>query len=333
MTRRRPYTRVEKYGQLRPDHVAGKGDVVYKGFQCLNSRCQTFIIVPEDETTGDFEIICPTCQYSHQPSRDSEFFKYRLVHSDENQVLAEGKFLISHAKYINEAPRFKYCLLCYTLKPLDYFDSHKRRRSGRQGECKLCKTTYNQIKNPSRITDQHREAARHRKLYEKIAGEPGKIDSKIVFQKFKGKCFNCRRQLHYTATGQRDFNLDHTLPIRLFWPLTTENATLLCSKCNNEKHDQWPSQFYNRTKLKSLARLTNYTFELLAGEAAINETAVQKWIDDPDAFIEDKIDHPDEIRKIRQTIKDYTGKDLFHKATTVPAYLRTPEELNISPKK
>jgi hypothetical protein len=46
MARRRPYTKIKKTNQIRADHVKGMGDVVFKGFQCLNSKCQEFIICP-----------------------------------------------------------------------------------------------------------------------------------------------------------------------------------------------------------------------------------------------------------------------------------------------
>ena len=166
-------------------------------------------------------------------------------------MIEEGSFVILHDDYINEAQRLKYCLLCYTQKPLELFGIHNSRRSGRQGECRLCKTIYNGIKNQSRITDQHREAASRRRLYRLLAEETGHIDSEAVFRKFEGRCFNCSRELRYTTRRQRGFHLDHTLPVRLLWPLTTDNATLLCQSCNNEKHDRWPSEFYDVAKTEN----------------------------------------------------------------------------------
>ena len=224
MARRAPYTKVEKDGQQRPPHVRGMGDVVFKGFQCLNGDCQEFIPVREDEIAVDFEIVCPACGFFHEAGGETKFFDYRLVHRQEGRVIEEGEFVILHDDYIGDAQRLKYCLLCYARKPLDHFDIHNSRHSGRQGECRLCKTIYNGIKNQSRVTDQHREAAERRRFYKRLAGETGRIDSEFIFEKFDGLCFRCGCELHYTAIGQKNFNLDHTLPARLLWPLSTDNG-------------------------------------------------------------------------------------------------------------
>ena len=53
MARRAPYTKVEKEGQERPSHVHGMGDVVFRGFQCLNGGCQEYVVVREDEIGPD----------------------------------------------------------------------------------------------------------------------------------------------------------------------------------------------------------------------------------------------------------------------------------------
>lgn len=325
MARRAPYTKVEKKGQHRPPHVRGMGDVVFRGFQCLQSDCREFIITREDQLGPDFEIVCRACNFAHSAGGETGFFDYRLVQTDDLQPIEEGRFTILHDDYIREAQRFKYCLLCYALKPIELFDVHNARRSGRQGECRLCKTIYNGIKNQSRTTDQHREAAQRRRLYKRLSGEAGKIDSKVVFDKFDGRCFNCNRELQY-APDQKKIHLDHTLPVRLLWPLHTGNATLLCSSCNGQKHDRWPSEFYDVPKLRSLARLTGYPYELVSGQPRVNEAAVAEILADTDSFIEEWIHRPDEIRKVRRMIEEYAMIDIFEHATHVPAHLRDPEE-------
>ena len=50
MPRRSPYTKVVKTNQIRAAHVSGMGDVVFKGFQCLNSECLEFIFIRKVET-------------------------------------------------------------------------------------------------------------------------------------------------------------------------------------------------------------------------------------------------------------------------------------------
>lgn len=326
MPRRKPYTKVQKQGQNRPDHVAGMGDVVFRGFQCLRDTCQQFITVEEEELTADFEVVCPKCGFKHEAGGESRFFGYQLVHTGENKVIEEGDFVVLHDDYIEEAQQYKYCLNCYALKPVDLFSNHGSRKSGRQGECRLCKTLYNGIKNQSRITDQHREAAQRRRLYRRLTGEAGKIDSKAIFDKFKGRCFKCDREVTFTDKGSRDFNLDHTLPVSLLWPLLTENGTLLCTTCNGEKGNKWPSEVYGVPKLKSLAHLTGYPYELLAGPAVVNEDALGEILADPDAFIEEWIHYPDDIKKVRRMVQQHAGVDIFADANHVPGHLRDDDE-------
>ena len=162
MARRSPYSKVNKTNQIRADHVKGMGDVVFKGFQCLNPDCTEFIFVREDEIGEDFSITCPACGYVHESGGETKFYDYSMDVNDENGVpvsVATGSFTIYHDDYIDEAMRYKYCIVCNTIKPLDFFDHHSSRTSGRQGECRLCKKAYNEIKNGTRLSDQHREAA------------------------------------------------------------------------------------------------------------------------------------------------------------------------------
>lgn len=63
MARRKAYSKVSKFNQIRADHVKGMGDVVFKGFQCLNPNCTEFIFVREDELDENFQIYCPNCNY------------------------------------------------------------------------------------------------------------------------------------------------------------------------------------------------------------------------------------------------------------------------------
>jgi len=183
MTRRAPYTKVHKINQIRSDHVKRMGDVVFLGFQCLNHDCEEFIFIRKDSLGEDFEIICPKCGYIMRSGEETQFYDYELRNLKSDELIQEGHFAISHDDYINEAQEYKYCIICNTMKPLIYFDRHSARVSGRQGECRLCKTVYNSIKNQSRITDQHREAAQKRRMYLDLAGNK-KINSKEIYKRF-----------------------------------------------------------------------------------------------------------------------------------------------------
>src|SRR5438876_5254221 len=140
MPRRTPYTKIEKTNQVRSERVKGMGDVVFRGFECLNAECDNFITIRDDEVNlQDFEIICPKCGYNHVAGGESKFYDFKLMDKKRNRILETGKFAILHNDYIEEAHLYKLCIVCDALKPVDYFDRHAARKSGRQGECRLCK--------------------------------------------------------------------------------------------------------------------------------------------------------------------------------------------------
>jgi DNA-directed RNA polymerase subunit M/transcription elongation factor TFIIS len=315
MARRKAYTEVYKKDQVRADHVKGMGDVVFKGFQCLNPECQEFLLVRKDDISEFFEIPCPTCEFVHKYGEESKFYDYELRDLRDDSIIKEGNFTILHDDYIDEAEEFKYCIICNALKPLDLFDRHSARKSKRQGECRLCKAVYNELKNPTRIMDQHREAAQKRRLYMELTGG-SKIDSKEIYKRFDYKCFKCQEDLSQDIqekSVQRGGNLDHTLPAKYLWPLTNDNATLLCQRHNAEKAEKWPSEFYTHQELKRLVLLTGIPYDTLAAKPFYNPEALKK-LHGPgfvDTLLTKYAAYMDEMIMIRNRILDATGLDMF----------------------
>lgn len=331
MARRSPYSKVNKTNQIRADHVKGMGDVVFKGFQCLNPNCTEFIFVREDEIGEDFSIACPACGYVHESGGETKFYDYSMDVNDENGVpvsVATGSFTIYHDDYIDEAMRYKYCIVCNTMKPLDFFDHHSSRTSGRQGECRLCKKAYNEIKNGTRLSDQHREAAQKRRLLLDVAGSP-KINSREIEERYNHKCFCCGKDLSAVA-DRHEKPLDHTLPVYYLWPLSTENATLLCRDCNGSKSGAWPSEFYDDAHLRRLSILTGFDYDLLAGRPQYNPSAIAA-LHDPekvDALLVKFAGYMPEVIKLRNRILRDTGFDFFSVSTTISdAYIRQADSL------
>lgn len=317
MARRKPYTKVLKKNQIREAHVKGMGDISFKGFQCLNPGCKHFMFIKMEELSEEFEFVCPECGFIFRDDFTSKFYDYTLVNTQTKATIEEGEFLITHNEYITEAKEFKYCILCNTIKPVELFDTHRSRKSGRQGECRLCKKLYNAIKNQTRITDQHREAAQKRRLYIELSGED-KINSKKVFERFNYQCFKCKKDLS-NVVDEKERPLDHTLPAYYLWPLNTENATLLCQKHNNEKHGKWPSEYYSPIKLKELSVTTGIPYELLAGKPAFNPEALEK-LQAPEIVDNLLIKfgaYMDELVKIRNRILRHTGIDFFRSSTII----------------
>jgi hypothetical protein len=229
--------------------------------------------------------------------------------------------------WVESGVQMKYCRICERLQPLESFHRHKPTgrsfRTGRQLECRECKNTkINPALNPLRTPDQHREAGQRRRLYGTLAGQSGKLNMETVFEKFEHKCFNCNTPLQTDGSLGR-FALDHTLPVKLLWPMTTETATLLCSDCNGRKHEQWPSQFYTEHQLRALARLTGIPYDVLSGPPTVNRQAVDAILQDVDGFIEAWIDRPEELRRVRRLILEAVGVDIAAEATHAPDWLST----------
>jgi len=313
MTRRASYSKVKKTNQIRTNHVKGMGDVVFKGFQCLNPECENFIFIRTDDISEDFEIECSTCGYKIYSGGETSFYDYEMIVNVEghDEIKSKGSFSVLHEDYIEEALEYKYCIICNTMKPLNFFDKHSVRKSLRQGECRLCKKTYNDIKNGTRLTDQHREASQKRRLYLDISGG-SKINSRKIYERFSYKCFNCGKDLS-SVSSAKERPLDHTLPVYYLWPLTNETATLLCRKCNGDKSGCWPSQFYGSDKLKELAVITGLPFELISGPPVYNPKAIEKLMETNvvDNLLTKYSAYFQEIIKIRNRILKDIGFDFF----------------------
>jgi hypothetical protein len=315
MVRRKAYTKVIKRNQLRPAHVKGMGDVAFKGFQCLNPECREFIFVRKDETIDSFEIECPTCHYVMRSGEESKFFDYDLADLRTDTVIESGEFKVLNDDYITEAQEYKYCLLCNSLKPLNYFDVHRSRPGTGRGECNLCKAIYNSIKNQTRLPDQHREAAEKRRLYMDLSGG-AKIDSKVVFERFGNRCFKCDDDLSLTPGRRR---LDHTLSVYYLWALTTDTATLLCPLHNGEKAERWPSEYYSPVELKRLSVITGIDHELLSGPPTYNPEAL-KLLSIPefvDHMLEKFSAYMPEVIKLRNRVLRETSIDFFNTSSTI----------------
>lgn len=318
MARRRPYTRVTKPGFSRPAHVEGMGDKILVGYQCLNPNCTNFMFHQLDELDGDYSLTCEVCGHTLSRGGSTDIFDYQIEALADTSVIESGKHCIAHDDYLAEAARYKYCLYCSALLPLDAFDQHSARQSGRQGECRLCKAWYNGVKNQTRLAEQHREASQRRRLYGLLSGQE-RIDIPAIHERFGGRCFKCHAEIRLNGTNQR---LDHTLPAKLLWPYSTDTATLLCDACNGTKTGKWPSEFYSAAEIRGLSRLTSIPHDILAGPPSLNPDAVATVLNDVDKFIEDWIAQPDDIRKVRRLIMEFEGVDMFDLASTVPAFLK-----------
>ncbi len=281
----------------------------------MRPSCTETLVIRDDEWAEGFRIECPSCGYVHFDGGSLDVFEYDVRHVESNEVLASGTFSPRHDEYIAAAERVKYCLNCYTLQPLTAFDRHSARASGRQGECRICKEIYNELKNPTRLIEQHREAADNRRLLREVSGETTVSGVEELLERFDHQCFNCGKALERDPIGEDGFYLDHTLPVFWLWPLD-HGPTILCRVCNAQKADRWPSDFYGEPrKLRALATKTGIPYEVLAGNPAFNEEAISRLEASPDAFIERWVAYPERLRALRDRILVATGRDVFTRAS------------------
>lgn len=117
MARRAAYTKIKRSRFYQPDHVAGMGDRLFRGFQCLNKDCTAFILVPDEDVTPDFSVECGTCGFRHAAGETTELYDYELVDERDGSLVESGAFEILHDDYLAEAHCFKYCIRCPIQKP------------------------------------------------------------------------------------------------------------------------------------------------------------------------------------------------------------------------
>jgi hypothetical protein len=189
------------------------------------------------------------------------------------------------------AIELKYCSLCERLLPISLaspgslaFHRHTPTtaggfRSWHQQECRACKKfKINDSLNQRRTSEQFHESSlihRERSLFLK---EPEILQrfklqygiglKQFIWQKFDQKCFRCN-----TPLDLGEARIDHTRPFAYLWPLD-EHATLLCERCNGEKSDTFPVNFYTEQDLARLASITGISIENLQVRG-VNPAALQ----------------------------------------------------------
>jgi hypothetical protein len=93
-------------------------------------------------------------------------------------------------------------------------------------------------------------------------------------------CFRCG-----VRVAKEKYQLDHTRPLAYLWPLD-EYATCLCSKCNNEKHDSFPVDFYTQVELARLSKVVGLGVEELS-KRDVNEIELRRVIDNIGHFADE----------------------------------------------
>ena len=115
--------------------------------------------------------------------------------------------------------------------------------------------------------------------------------------------------------------LDHTLPALYLWPLTTENATLLCKKHNSEKAEKWPGDYYSKSELQKLSVLNGISYDLLCGQPSYNPEAIKllKSKEHVDSLLRKYAAYMSEVIKLRNRILLHEKFDFFEYSNIISA--------------
>lgn len=263
---------------------------------CVNCRNINYVPVGDSLLTpqkalSECDWECSNCGFIHSinsalPKRWEHWDKDALsAGSDSCERFWKGFFTIA-----TERPEsyWKQCNVCGRILPNSAFSKHANFGPlEKQMECRSCKNAINAIGNPKRTSEQLRESSARRRLGDLLTEldkeEEKKLDINDLFERFNGKCFVTGKPLDISKRDE--WNIDHILPSKYFYPLTKENAALLSKEANSNKRDIWPSQFYTPQQLVELSNITGANIALLSSpepiqNANINvDSAVSKWLD------------------------------------------------------
>ena len=247
-----------------PVHEAWVGFNCVQCFTLNNIRIGNTLLHPRSAyETATWQ--CGKCKYVHSRNSDLPFASWPKA-STKHTSLAVQRFWIGFFQIATEHPSsyWKQCNVCERVLPFAAFSRHIGWGPlERQMECRSCKGGINAILNPLRSKQQLHESAIKRRTAELLLqGENKPIDLEGLFARFESKCFKCGKNLDFK--NRKSWAVDHILPSKFLYPLTPENAALLCVSCNNNKHGQWPSKFYSNSQLAKLSKITGAELGLLA---------------------------------------------------------------------
>jgi len=259
--------------------ISRLGDIPYHdawvAFVCVNCKelntiriGQTLLYPSNAHKTQQWK--CQQCGFVHSEESDLPFSNWpeesTIVESTTAQRFWKAFFAAS-----TEHPQsyWKQCNVCGRILPFADFSKH----SGwgplqRQMECRGCKGAINAILNPKRTGQQLFESSVRRRIADMLLSEENeRLSIKKLFDRFEHKCFKTKKTLDIKDRGS--WAIDHILPSKYLYPLTTSNAALLSKKANENKRDRWPSEFYTNNELIKLAKLTGADLNLLSSKKPI----------------------------------------------------------------
>jgi 5-methylcytosine-specific restriction endonuclease McrA len=118
--------------------------------------------------------------------------------------------------------------------------------------CKECEKVKKKLYNKS-SPEKLKLAQQRRLLKSKLTNENWtKEDFQKCLEKFNHTCFNCGST---KEDGIKYLVADHNQPLSLGYPISHENAVLICNVCNGSKGSHTAQEFYSRDKLNKLKEM------------------------------------------------------------------------------
>lgn len=116
-----------------------------------------------------------------------------------------------------------------------------------------------------------------------------KADKRLLFQRFvipiikeifKDKLYNLFEHRCFKCASQNQLEIDHHIPQYLGGRLCPGNLVLLCARCNSEKHDKHPKQFYSAKQLTRINDILEKELDVFNFKFSWN-----KWEKDKEGYL------------------------------------------------
>ena len=233
--------------------------------------------------------------------RDISTLKQRTI---ENDFKGELYQYCIHQENQKLLPISEYTINRNTKAP------HKLNKEGHpiQPYCKESKKLYvNSRHNKLRTKDQLLEGtygARTRGIVTAVLGNSPKISVDEIFKKFNNCCYNCLKLIN--IIDRKSYQIDHFMPACGYWPLTQDNATLLCKKCNQSKKDHHPFVFYSKEKFEFLKSKQINVDSIVNSNYILNDN----MLIDFDKNFDIIIDRWEKINRNKLSFKKYILKEI-----------------------
>jgi len=261
-------------------------DVPYENaiihYNCINCKIDNYVdsgkeLLSIEEANKTAEWKCHSCGFIHS-SKSPLPFKHWATTLTMAKSLPAIRFWNAFFKNSLESIEsyYKMCGACGRTLPFRDFAKKSSSKGPliRQFECRACKAAANAELNPLRTRNEMLRSGHNRRVAELFTSEFDEaIDIDDLFQRFESKCFGCDIKLN--KEDRQSYQIDHILPNSLLWPLSKQNACLLCKDCNQKKKHNWPNKFFkSNDKLVKLSKITGANLELLTSKIPQTNTNI-----------------------------------------------------------